>query len=195
MARRAALLVLITSPAAGASYRGECTDAASTSVVRAPGWLQQPSGHHQLAVKGCPNATLQPPRFALAPNCSQTEASYAGCIAHPMSDSMGTWAVPSPATGGMAFAPPRCANGVCNIGVPASAPSLNPIAGIMASGLTSGDFVVHDTTQSSMDGVTGMIVAATWADFDNDGACAERGDTRRCREEPAPPPHTRRAAP
>ena len=99
---------------------------------------------------------------------------------------MERWAVPSPATG-MMWTPPRCANGVCTYGIPTSDPSLNTVSGIAASGLTSGDFFVDDSTQigATTNGVTGNVVTATWADFDNDGARPERGqlspvDAARC---------------
>ena len=200
-------LLIIVSEAA-ASYQGVCTDAVAGSAVTAPGWLQRPTGHHQLADKGCRNDTLRAAKYLKTPDCSQP--GYTGCVAHPRSDPMSQWAVPTPAVGVPAWTHPRCANGACTIGVPASlqqqqvrplppspslyrpltpshatlpAATLQAISGITPSGVNDASFMVQDTTQRGIgdqsgemdtggNGVEGNIVAAAWADFDNDGARA-----------------------
>ena len=86
---------------------------------------------------------------------------------------MDTWAVPSPALGA-AWTHPRCANGNCTYGIPASDPSINTIAGITESGLTAANFIVADTSQTDVLNFGASIVAVGWADFDNDGAWGAR---------------------
>jgi hypothetical protein len=168
------MLVLGFAPSVSA-YRGVCSHAVQngtvgaggvvvTTSVSAPGWLRRTTGHHQLAIKGCPDVAA--PKYQPAPDCAAQGRT--GCVTYPRSDLLPQWAAPSP-PGGTTRSPPSCASG-CTSGVPTSDTSINPVRGMTPTNLASHSFMVQDSMQPAMlEGTYGAIVAADWGDWDNDG--------------------------